>query len=273
MPNQWVYASGIQTNTYYLLIRSGAQEGDLFAILENSTNAVTLDVQGGSISGLAIGDRIGIVPYWTLGTIFPDGLGINASSAPGNRQTEILVPDIAGSGINLAAGRTYYFWNGAWRQVGQGATVKNDDVILPDMFFTVRQNTSAGTELLASGSVLGSAFRSAVRRNLAALQDNDLSDARPVPVSLNQSGLIESGAFRTSSTPDDRLDELYVFDNTVAAKNKSASAAYYYWNTAWRKVGAGSDDAGSDVVFLPGAGVILRSGTGSPGSWTTQATY
>jgi len=142
------------------------------------------------------------------------------------------------------------------------------------MFFWVRQNTSTSTEMVANGVVLPGKFRLAVRRDALARQDNVLALPRPNAVSLNASGLIESGAFRASSTPGSRLDELFVFDNTSVAKNKSASATYYYWNGAWRKVGAGTTDVGTDAAFQPGTGVILRTGVAATSTfWTTQAAY
>ena len=82
-------------------------------------------------------------------------------------------------------------------------------------------------------------------------------------VSLNASGLVESGAFRPSPSDAIRLDELLIFDNTVARRNKSAAEIYYYRNGAWRQVGAGSADQGNRLIFTPGTGFILRSGSGA----------
>jgi uncharacterized protein (TIGR02597 family) len=276
--NYWAYAPGTRTNTYYLIFRSGAQEGDLFTITGNTADTVTLDLQGESLGAVAPGDRVTIVPYWTLGTIFPAGQFINSSPTPGNRGTEVLVPDVGGAGINLSTARTYYFWNGAWRQVGQGSAIKNDDVLLPDMYFWVRQNVPGNAELIVSGSVLASRLRTLVRRSSASKQDNILALPRPAAVTLNQSGLMANNAFRASPTPGNRLDELFIFDNSLAAKNKSASAAYYYFSIgasgAWRKVGTGLTDVGNDAVFPPGSGVILRSGLGSTSdTWANSPNY
>src|SRR5262249_5240351 len=124
--NQWAYAPGIQTNTYYLLARSGAAAGDYFTILANTPDSLSLHLSGGTINGLAVGDTVAIIPYWTLGTIFPGGQGINESSSPGVRPSEILFPNLSATGINLSAVATYYFWAGAWRQVGQGTAARND---------------------------------------------------------------------------------------------------------------------------------------------------
>ncbi|HEV8543207.1 MAG TPA: TIGR02597 family protein, partial [Verrucomicrobiae bacterium] len=102
-PNQWTYVAGIQTNTYFLLFRSGSHEGESYTITANTADTLTLDLQGVALDGVAAGDRVAIVPYWTLGTVFPGGTGVNSSPTPGNRLTEIFLPDISGVGVNLSA--------------------------------------------------------------------------------------------------------------------------------------------------------------------------
>jgi len=255
------------------LIRTGSDEGDIYTITGNTADSVTLDLQGGSLAGLNAGDLVAIIPYWTLGTVFPGGQGVHPSVSAGNRSTEVLFPDLGGTGVNLTTARSYYFLNGAWRQVGQGNLNKNDDVVAPDMFVWVRHNVPTGTELVARGSVLSSGIRLGVRLNSGIKQDNLIALPRPGPVSLSQSGLIESGAFRPSISAGNRLDELFIFDNTTLGKNKSAAATYYYLNGGWRKVGSGNTDVGGDIVFQPGTGVILRSGAGASGVWTNNANY
>jgi uncharacterized protein (TIGR02597 family) len=272
--NQWVYSSGTQSNTYFLSIRSGPLEGYSFMITGNGADTLTTDPQDGSLQGLNPGDRIAVSPYWTLGSIFPEGRAVHPSSSPLNRSMELLMPNVAATGINLSMERTYYFWEGAWRQVGEGSKIKNDDVILSDMYVIVRHNTSTGTTLTAPGEVLAGYWRLAIRRNINSRQDNILALPRPASPSLNASGLIESEAIRPSPSPLNRMDELFVFDNSIPGKNKAASATYYYWNGAWRKVGAGSADFGLAEIFTPGSGFIIRSGAApSPGLWLNPPNY
>jgi uncharacterized protein (TIGR02597 family) len=105
-------------------------------------------------------------------------------------------------------------------------------------------------------------------------QDSFFGLARPVTVTLDDSGLISSGAFAPSPLPGSRTDELLTFDNTSVAKNKSSSAVYYYWNSAWRRVGAGTTIVGSTPVFVPGSGVIIRKGTNIAAPiWTNAPNY
>jgi uncharacterized protein (TIGR02597 family) len=272
--DQWVYNAPSQTNTYYLLIRSGALEGDYFTITSNSSDTLTLDLQGTSIGGLSAGDAVAIVPFWTLGTISPGGQGIHESLSPGIRATEILFPNIQGTGINLSAGATYYFYAGSWRRVGQSLTIKNDDVILPDMYVIARHNIAGDTTLTTQGIMLAGKSHIPLRRQTDAKEDNSIGLVRPMPVTLDNSGLFESGAFRSSPFPGSRTDELLVFNNGAIGKNKSAVATYYYYNGAWRKVGAGGANVGTDVAFTPGGGVILRSGAAnSAATWEVASPY
>ncbi|HTG44729.1 MAG TPA: TIGR02597 family protein, partial [Verrucomicrobiae bacterium] len=269
--NQWVYAAGVQTNTYFLLFRSGVREGESYTITGNTSDTLILDLEGKSLTGAASGDRVEIIPYWTLGTIFPGGQGVHSSSTAGNRPTEILIPDLAGNGINLAAARVCYFMNGDWRQVGQGSASRNDDVILPDMFFWVRHNNPNSTELAAHGIVSQGKWKLPLRRRASGKQDNVIALPRQTSVTLAASGLIETGTFHPSASAGTRSDELLVFDNASTGRNKSASATYYYYNGAWRKVGSGSTVVNLDAVFKPGTGCILRLEAGTSSQWTHES--
>lgn len=261
--NQWVYAAGSQTNTYYLQIRSGVLEGHRFRILSNQSNSLTVVLNGESLVGLQPTDLVSIVPYWTLGTVFPAGRGVHASAFPSSRLTEVLRPDLNGAGVNRSATGTYYFWQGNWRQVGAGTAIKNDDVLVPDAYFIVRHNVPVSTELMARGGVVTNGWRIPLSVRTSGKQDNIVALPRPYGVSLNESGLRSANAFSASLFPGTRTDELFVFNNSVTGKNKSPSATYYYWNSAWRRVGSGNTDVGNDIVFAPGTGVVIRKAAGS----------
>jgi uncharacterized protein (TIGR02597 family) len=262
-----------------MLIRSGLLEGNWYTITANNPDTLTLDLQGDALTALLPDDAVSIVPYWTLGTIFHGGTGIHPTIDTFNRQTEILFPNLGGTGINLSASATFYFFSGSWRQVGKGAAVKNDEVVTPDMFVIVRHNNPTNTVVTTEGAVLAGELRSFVRRNSSLRQDNYFALPRPLSVSLNGAGLVNlsdpsTGAFRESPDPFNRIDELLVFDNSLTGKNKSAAGTYYFRNGGWRKVGQGSANKGADLVFQPGAGVIIRSGTNASGAiWTNTPSY
>ncbi|MGZ5567542.1 MAG: TIGR02597 family protein, partial [Limisphaerales bacterium] len=199
------------------------------------------------------------------------GNGVLASPAQGNRYTELLFPDGAGTGINLSATKVYYFNGGIWKQVGQGSVNRGDDVLPLNSYFVVRQNVPTNSTMNSIGAVVVSRLALSLRAQAATEQDNSVGLIRASAVTLNNSGLISSGAFAASPLPGTRTDELLTFDNTVAQKNKSSSAVYYYWNSGWRRVGSGSADFGAAQVFTPGAGFIIRKATNATSVVWTNA--
>ena len=279
--NQFLYAAGSQPETYMVRITSGARSGAYFTVLGNTTTALTIDLNGDSISTVVAGDTLSISPYWTLGTIFPAsdaGVSFEASASALARKTELLFTSANAVGVNPSASAIYFFYNTAWRKVGSAVTTSfSDTAILPDSYFVVRNKTVGGS-LTIVGSVLTSKAELGLTSLAAGAQDNLVAITRPVDVSLNDSGLISSGAFQASTSALSRKDQIYVFDNTVAATNKSATAIYYYLNNGWRKVGAAATtDFGTDLVFKAGAGVAIRKAANGVAdktvAWTNSATY
>ena len=278
--NQFVYAAGSQANTYYAFIRSGSKEGNYYTITASGSNSLTVDLGGDTLAGLAAGDSVSVIPYWTLGTVFPAsdvGVSFASSASAAVRPTQILIPDLASAGINLAPTVTYFFYNGAWRRFGQSLTLnKNDDVLLPDAYFIVRNQAFTGATT-QTGNVLVKKLVTPLATRVGGKQDNPVAVLRPIPVTLNDSGLISSGAFAPTTSVALRTDELLVFDNTVTGTNKSASATYFYYNGAWRKFGSSlALDFGSTVVFSPNTAVQIRkasSATGASIVWTNSPTY
>jgi uncharacterized protein (TIGR02597 family) len=267
--NQFVYATGTQPKTYYARFKSGATEGRVYGISANDASSLTLNLGSDTLAGVSHNDLLSIEPAWTLGSAFPNGSGVNVSPTAGNRNTELLLQNLTGAGINLSSAKIYYFNAGIWKMVGDGAVDHGDDVFEPNSHFIVRQNVSTNTTLTASGVVVASKLAVNLRGSTTNQQDNFVGLTRPFAVSLDDAGLISSGAFAPSPLPGNRVDELLRFDNLAITKNKSAAGVYYYWSGAWRQVGAGSSNVGAAAAFAPGTGVIIRKGTNGNGTvWT-----
>lgn len=273
--NQFVYSAGTQSNNFYVRFTAGALEGRTFAITANNSSSVTVNTT--SLAGVVAGDSFAIEPYWTLNSVFPGGAGVNVSPTLGNRNTEVLIPDFTTAGINLSAAKIFFYNSGLWKQTGQGAVDHGDDVLQLNANFIVRHNVSTNTTFLCVGAVPLQRWAIALRTpdgSAGDKQDSYFGITRPIAVSLDDSGLISSGAFAPSPLPGSRTDELFTFDNLTVAKNKSSSAVYFYWNNAWRRVGAGSAVFGATQVFMPGTGIIIRKGTNSASPiWTNAPTY
>ena len=245
-----------------------------FSRTNNTANSVTLDLNGSTLSGLAANDRVSILPAWTLATVFPEGNGIFPSPWLIRRPTEVLLPDMDGTGINLSSCKIFCYQPGAWKQIGQGGVSKSDEIIPLNTYLTVRHNVPTNTACVLSGTVLTSKISVPLAVSTTHRQDNFVSLARPSAISLDDSGLAASAAFRTSPSPLNPTDELLVFDNSVPGKNKSASAVYCLLESGWFRVGGSSTPAGTHPVLAPSAAVIIRKSidTAAP-VWSNQAGY
>jgi uncharacterized protein (TIGR02597 family) len=260
-PGQFVYSAGVQSNTYHVRLLSGPKEGAYFPVIGNGADTLTVDLGGDSLDAVTSGTRLAVIPYWTLGTAFPNGQGVFSSPSVFNRRTEVLIPNFTGSGINLSASRLYFYLDDGvnpphWRYQGGGSVNRTDDVLLPDVYFIVRHNVATNTLFKPKGMVPMSKLSIPLNTQADSRQDNPVALARPVAVTLNDSGLLENNAFTPGTSAFNRGDEILVFDNSVVAKNKSAAAIYYRLDT-WRRLGA-SGDFGETPVFVPATGVVIR---------------
>jgi uncharacterized protein (TIGR02597 family) len=159
-------------------------------------------------------------------------------------------------------------------EAGQPGLVRNSQVLLPDSLFIVRHNVAASTEMLANGAVVTTKLRSPLGVNPGSKRDNYLALQRPTSFTLASSGLITSGAVAPSPSLLVQTDVLYFYDNTVARKNKSASATYFYSGGGWRKVGSGSTSFDNASIFTPGTGFIIRKAAGSTSPvWVNLPNY
>ena len=252
-------------------------EGRIYTVTANDASSLTLNLNGDSIASLQPNTNISIAPYWTINTVFPSsdvGVSFVASPSAGAKKTQILIPDYITQGVNLAPNVIYFYYNNAWRKVGQNVAVDyGDNVLIQNGYFIVKNPLGTSATSICNQGVVHLKKRAiALVTEVATSQDNFISMNRPVDVTLNNSGLFESGAFLPSPSTAVRTDQLYVFDNTQLTFNKSASAIYYYYNGGWRKVGGNvAQDFGTDTI-PSGAGVIVRKKSTSDGATKFVAT-
>ncbi len=279
--SQFVYAAGTQPNTYYVLVRNGAKEGNYYTVTANGSNTLMLDPAGDNLATIGTQTTIAVIPYWTIATLFPpsDAGTSFTPSTLASINTSILIPNIHGVGINLASSATYFYFNNAWRKIGLSFAIdKGDDILLPDTYFIVRNTNAAQTGTFTTyGRVLTGKAAMVLTTRPDRAQDNPVALARPVPVTLAESNLIGSGAFAVTTNWVMPTDLLLVFDNTTRVINKSATGTYYYFNNGWRKIGhPPTADFSNDAVFSANYGVIIRkaaTGTGSSATWANAPTY
>ncbi len=245
------WTEGAWAGDHYAFGRSGMLEGYYATIIGNTADTLTLDINAETLANIAEGDRLSIHSYWTLGTLFPGGEGVNAATSHVMRDTEIMFQDPSELGTNLAADSIYYYLDGEWKMVGGDLNGDyGNAIVVPDGFFIVRHNTGNATTITFTGEVImGKIALPLVYQDLSD-QDNIIGLQRPIEMTLDESGLgpnLGSG------------DALYVWDQSVPQLNRMIANAtkYTYDGTAWRKDDEAAD-AGSEEVFRPGVGFVIR---------------
>jgi uncharacterized protein (TIGR02597 family) len=281
-----------QFTKHYAKFVGGAKDGHWYDITANDTNSITIGLNGDTLTGAVAADPLVIAEHWTLGTLFDPAIATTDPTTTGHaivaslgtlafqRRTEILLPDLAGTGVNRAAASKYYIVSGEWRLSGDPTNANKNELILnPDSYFIIRHpaTVTANTTFRSLGEVETKNWTIALASLTTGQQDTYISLLRPVPVTLSELNLWQSGAFVASAgtLAFQRRDVLLVFDNATAAQNKSASATYYHNGTNWLKVNDGTTVHDSTVIPA-GFGFIVRkymTATGATSFWKNIPYY
>jgi uncharacterized protein (TIGR02597 family) len=188
-----------------------------------------------------------------------------------------LLPNLTGQGTNLAPSATYYITSNVWKKFGDTTRPSFGDVILyPDNYFIVRHNSTVtqSTVFKSIGEIEAKNFSIFLSTRASGKQDNFIGLPRPVAVKLVDLGLDET-AFVNSPSTLARKDELLVFNNDAAIRNKAPSATYYRLAAGWRKFNDGSTDH-NNTTIPAGAGFLIRkaaTATGASVLWKNTSAY
>ena len=293
-----VFGEPAQPKTYFILLTSGPKLGMFYTVTANSSNSVTVDTLGDDLSAVAT-SNFQIIPYDTLGTVFPGGQGVNASTSflAASRQSEVLIPNNATAGTNLAAAKSYFYYTSVsnpslngWRQAGNNSRIANNDILVSDTPLIIRHNVATATETTFMGTVhMGTLTTPLGIIDAAKNQDNPIALPIAASLSLTQLNLFESGAFApsTSFIAGSRKDELLVWDNTLPGvtfgKNNAAFKSYYYYTSVsnpslngWRKSGDNATIANNDIVLTSTTQLTVRkktTGVASTVIWSVKPPY
>jgi uncharacterized protein (TIGR02597 family) len=262
---QWAYNPPANHNTYYVIFTTGANAGAYYTITNNGTGSLSVELAPTTLASVSPGDNYRIYPYWTLGTVWPNGQGVVPTTSIALKKTEVLFPAIGSSGVNLSPAFTYFFLQTAtvtnWAVVGGGTSNVNDQIILPDQYVIVRQPSGGATTTnINLGAVPEYPIQVPLYTQASGSQDNFIGLYRPAAQNLAQSGLSNSFVLSTVAL---HRDELLVIPSGQV-QNPSPSQTYFFVNptspsdSGWRLVGGGSADVGTSNVFAIGTGVIIR---------------
>ncbi|MCB1079892.1 MAG: TIGR02597 family protein, partial [Verrucomicrobiae bacterium] len=249
---------------YYAYFLPGSQrEGTIASIVSSVGPSIEVNMGAGALAGATIGDRLAVIPAWTIADLFPPETQTSIHSSSGNlltqRKSELLLFDSSGEGINLSAPRKLFLRSdGNWIDSGTFEEA-GGIVVLPGAPFIVRHPVGCeDTEFVAKESVFVGRVAIPIRTGRDGGQDNAVALPRPIDLLLGELSF-GVGVFQESPTtdPGDRKDTLLVFDNTEARINKKPSGVFFRFSGKWYRDEPGFPEA-SDFVISGGAGMIVR---------------
>lgn len=269
-----------QPSKHYLLSRGGSTEGRWYEVTGRTGNQFTLDRGAASTTsiqaqGLAATNAVQIIPFWTLNTLFPEGAGVDASPDVFSPLGQVKFTNQDSAGTNLPPSRTFIYHPGGqgpegWYDLDNlGGGLKDDQPVTPDTYLVLR-NPGGSKTITVTGSVpMEKASTAVVRYQANVAQDNFVVNPFPVPISLAQSKLMETGAVAASPDVFSPTDIVLVFNEGAAGFNVPPSSAYIYHDgtqgpAGWydlNNVGGGVVD--SQQILQPGRGFIVRKAGGA----------
>ena len=242
--------------------------GKRFAIDSNTTETITVDGGASTLQaqGFANGDTFKVIPYWTLATLFPAGVGVGSTNDVFTIDSLLYVVDNGSYGTNKSPSASYFYCSGdegngvvaGWYDANDPfGSSANDLLIDPTIMYFIRNGSAVANTLTVTGQVPDANSLALVP---VSTEQNDvnLAVALPTDVSLQNSGL-QSVVQGTNDVFT--IDELvYVYDDEGAGQNKSPSAGYFYCSgDDGNGVAAGWYDA-NDPFGDPVTGNVLKAG-------------
>jgi uncharacterized protein (TIGR02597 family) len=231
-------ANQFGVGTHMLQVTSGLLIGRTFPVLSNGTSNVTVDPVGAQtlrVQGFMAGDKFVLRPYWTLDTLFPQGDGIGKNADPDAPTNLILLNSNEASGVDRAAVSQNIYYDGVaggtarWINLGNPSAIVGNLPIRPSTVLTARNLTSSPLSIVNTGEVPSVPAATLVVSNTVAT-DNLAQLPYPVDTTLQQSGLVTSGALTPSSDPDSPTDVLFTWDPASTGLDPGASKQYIYYD-------------------------------------------
>jgi len=209
-------------------------EGRKFDVTLNSNNTITVDPDHLEddaseeenietlMNGALDSDNFEIRPHWTLDTLFPNGEGFPVSTEFFSPSGIIQAREARSVGINIPASIGYIYLDASddsfdgWYLSGLIGNVvagnrEDDRILRSEDFYVLRNNTNTAFNLNVVGDVPTTDTVNLITSNLVE-QDNHVSLAFPIELTLSESNLFESGAFNASTRlvgPDGDILQVY----------------------------------------------------------------
>ena len=267
---------------HFILMTDGEMEGQIYDIVSNSSNTLTLAAGSGDTAAL-VGDSFRIYQHNTLASVFgsdPEAKGVlgglNSSSAD-----QVILYDIETSSF-----RSYFFKNDAplfsgeidndWVESGLVFDSAAETVIPPNQgFIYVRADETSALEVAVFGDVIDSAVSVSIAPGFNLI-------AVPLPVdtgvTLGTSGLNPAGGTAEDLSihlqggiNSTEAETIFIFDSSI-----SNYRSYFFKNDAplfsgeivddWVESGELSTSA-ANVSLANGSFFIMRKAENPPLNW------
>jgi len=262
----------VTTAAHYLWVSSGTLSGQWFVITGSTASSLTV-TEDLANAGLVATDSIRVVPFWTLGSLLPNGGGLPTTDNPSVVKSFLLLNDVTATGINLSAsGGTYFpFDNGSvsgWLDASNPAAfVDNDIIISPASYLTFRNVTESAATLTISGNVPVYTVSNQIASRAAGAQDNQVFLPYPADTLIGDLGLVAAGAISSTDNPSVVEDFLLVYSQAAAGLNPSTTATYFHFDngsvSGWLDASNPAAFVDDSVTIPAGSALIVRRAASS----------
>jgi uncharacterized protein (TIGR02597 family) len=197
-----------------------------------------------------------------------------------------LLNDVTAQGTNLASGSVYFYHDGSqgpagWYQSGNlGDGLKNDVVVSPESYITLRNQTGSPIAAVMPGTVPTVTVSNDILQLASGDQDNQITNPFPAGLKLVDSELISDGVISPSPDPFLPDDFLLVFDSISTSQNPAADTVFFYHDGSQGPEGwyeSGNLGAGLQNLYeIPSGGAIIirkKGGTDAVVNWSPGQPY
>lgn len=277
------FTTGVLTGSpHFLYCRdsSGGHRGRYFPIVAHGSDNIDVRASLGELGTLTTDGLVSVIPAWTLATLFPPDTqsALHSSSGPlaTQRVSELLFFDATTAGTSLAPSRRFYVTDTAWHEVGSFVEAGRT-IIEPGQAFIIRHPSGVEpTSFVPSQQVFGGLVTTTIHVSATRERDTMIGLPRPVAITLDELDF-GTGQFVESATTaeGDRKDQLLVFDNAEALRNKQPDATFFRSGGQWRRDEPGFPAVGQFKIE-PSVGLLVRKATGAtdqPILWVNSPTY
>ena len=262
----------VTTAAHYLWVSSGALSGQWFVITGSTASSLTV-AEDLANAGLVSTDSFRVVPFWTLGSLLPNGGGLPATDNPSVVKSFLFLNDVTATGINLSAsGGTYFpFNNGSvsgWLDASNPSAFVDDDIIIsPASYLTFRNVTESAETVTIQGNVPVYTVSNQIASRAAGAQDNQVFLPYPADILIGDLGLVAAGAISSTDNPSAVEDFLLVYSQGAAGLNPSATATYFHFDngsvSGWLDASNPSAFVDDSVIIPASSALIVRRAASS----------